>query len=488
MRDARSPSGGSTRRGRRSRWWIAGVLALAASLIGAAPADPVEADKPTVLFVTGNATSLPGADQPLVDRLEDTGYDVHLADDEEVDTVPYLFGGIDLVVVSSSVIPANIETLATSPLPVLVMEAFLFGRMGFTNGLPHQLGETAPQTSVRMGVKPDSTTIGGRLTGLVDFSTAPTPLSFARPAGDVVEIAHVPGSSTRAVLFAYWEGATMAEGFPPAPNRRAAFPFTYGSPLVAGDLAWTLFDRTVEWLRFGCVTTGPLVPPTLRFAPCGAVGVLPPDGELVVFVTGNSESLPRPDRALVELLEADGYEVRLADDDDVADVEGLTAGADILLISSSVNPDVVGSWAAFPRPTMVMEAFLFDDMGFTDGQTGAQGETVPSTDVVFTEAVEGVRAFSINAGYSGRVQLLSRATPLSFGRVVPDGAVIAHLPSSGGRAVLFAFEAGATMADGYPDAPARRVGYLYSFRSPLVTNATGDTIFIRAMDYLRLGS
>ena len=102
------------------------------------------------------------------------------------------------------------------------------------------------------------------------------------------------------------------------------------------------------------------------------------DPRQAILVAGSTEP-PRPDRVMVELLEAAGFDVVFVDDD--SDLAGLDlTGVDLLAISSSVKPPAVdGVFADSPVPVLVWEGFLFDELGLAS--VGRQS-ACPQTDVI----------------------------------------------------------------------------------------------------------
>ncbi len=63
---------------------------------------------------------------------------------------------------------------------------------------------------------------------------------------------------------------------------------------------------------------------------------------------------------------------------------------------------------------------------------------------------------------------------------MPAATVVVTLPSST-RAVVFGIERRDVLTTG--TAPARRVGFLYTYPTPLLANATGWALFDAAIDW-----
>ena len=103
-------------------------------------------------------------------------------------------------------------------------------------------------------------------------------------------------------------------------------------------------------------------------------------------------------------------------------------------------------------PVIVWEAYLFDELALVaDGSQG--GETTKSSaNIVIAQSTH-----PLAAGFAdGPVSVYTTPQRLSYGRPAPAAEVVAHEPGHQQKAVIFAYGAGAPLADG-SSAPAVRV-------------------------------
>lgn len=184
--------------------------------------------------------------------------------------------------------------------------------------------------------------------------------------------------------------------------------------------------------------------------------------ERLAFVTSSPSPLPKQDQVLVDRLRANHFEVLLVDDDALLPPTDVAA----ILISSSVVPSKVGTtYRDVPITVVSWEPYLFDDLGFTDGGSGDQGET----STLHTRVQETA---PMNGGLDWGPDVFSTPTPLSFGRVRGAARIYAAVPGEKGRAVWFGYRERAEMAGGLR-APEARFGLFLTYGSP--TRLTGST-------------
>ncbi len=192
-------------------------------------------------------------------------------------------------------------------------------------------------------------------------------------------------------------------------------------------------------------------------------------GERLLFVAGGV-SLPRSDRALVDLFRAAGFDVTVADDDTVGTSSAV--GYDVVVISSTVVPATVGSaLTAADVGVVSTEAYLFDDLGMTRAVSSDRGERSSTTvDMVDVD-------HEISGGLTGNVAVVTGGS-LTFGRPASTASVIAKIPGSQ-DAALFAYESEASMVG--LAAPARRVGLFLTFDNADDLTPDGKDLVARAV-------
>ncbi len=170
-----------------------------------------------------------------------------------------------------------------------------------------------------------------------------------------------------------------------------------------------------------------------------------------------------------------GLSVSVVDDNAVS--VGVESGFDVVLISSSVSPKVVGSkFRSSAVPVVAAEPYVFDDLGLTANSGVGRGEfgSLVSLDVVDS-------GHPVAAGLSGEVVVNSVASPYSYGRPGAGASVVARLPGGGDRAGVFVYEAGASMVG--LSAPAARVGLFLSYATPQSLTATGELLVVSAVGW-----
>ena len=194
-------------------------------------------------------------------------------------------------------------------------------------------------------------------------------------------------------------------------------------------------------------------------------------GERVLYVAG-SAGLPRPDRAVVELLRSAGFVVTPIDDDGVDPTSA--DGYDVVVISSSVVPGKVGStFTGSDVGVVSTEAYLLDDLGMTGASSSGRGERTGTT-VAMVDSDH-----QIAAGRTGDVVVVSGGS-LTFGQPAATASVIATVAGSS-DAALFAYESGASMVG--IDAPARRVGLFMTYDNADDLTSDGEDLVVGAVQW-----
>jgi hypothetical protein len=146
-------------------------------------------------------------------------------------------------VISSTAGSDDVGTrLRGSIVPIVTWDHRLFGDLGLTGAAAGDHGQ-AQQS--RIAIQNPAHPLAAGLSGLVNVTTARTPLTWGNPAAGAVRVASLPANPNRIVIFGYEKGTQMA-GLT-APGRRIG--------LFLGDTAaarlttegWALFDAAVRW-------------------------------------------------------------------------------------------------------------------------------------------------------------------------------------------------------------------------------------------------
>ncbi len=237
------------------------------------------------LFISSRAVP-PSVERPAAERLETLGFDVVYGDDNQVG--PADVSAADLVLIGSSVSPGALDPqIADLAVPMMIWERRLFDDFGFTapNG---PSGEISGRTVRIVG---DGEPPVDDLSGNVTVYTRNDRLSWTRPEGDAIVLARASNSASRVTMFAYDQGAAMADSV--APDRRLGFFSALRGPSVMSEDGWRLFDASVDWL----IADGPT-----NQAPVVAVGenqTIDEGDTLDVEANVSDDGLPEPPSTVV---------------------------------------------------------------------------------------------------------------------------------------------------------------------------------------------
>ena len=197
----------------------------------------------------------------------------------------------------------------------------------------------------------------------------------------------------------------------------------------------------------------------------------PSTGDKVALVVGNAASIPAKDIPIRNRLQARGKTVQLVDDDNLGSSAAL-GNPDLVVISSSVVVSKIPSWlATYAKPVLDLEVHVQDVLRIGTQETELAGRTT-------LRIVSPGHALA--AGRSGDVAVQS-AVPMGASKPVPSATVIARIPGQT-TASIFAVPAGAALTTG--TAPARRMGFFFSYDSPTALTANGWALFDAAVAWL----
>lgn len=153
-------------------------------------------------------------------------------------------------------------------------------------------------------------------------------------------------------------------------------------------------------------------------------------------------------------------------------------GMDLVVISDSVAPGKVSNkFTPVSVPVIVFEPWLYDNLGMTgDVAKTDYGRAGNQTQIRMSGA------HPLTGGLSGLVTVGSSAASFSWGRPGAEAVVAATLKSNAARPTIFAYEAGALLADGTA-APARRVAIHLNTGALAAWNANGRELFDAAVHW-----
>jgi len=156
-------------------------------------------------------------------------------------------------------------------------------------------------------------------------------------------------------------------------------------------------------------------------------------------------------------------------------------GEDLVIISSVVSArDMVGTaFRDVPVPLLTWESDLFDSLRFTGQKKGEDFGTLDKEHYINVVNAPSPLAGGVPAG---KRWVYPRDDEMGWGKPAPGATVIATLPGEPARAVMFAYEKGATMDYDFI-APARRDAVFLGNRTFEKLSADGATLFDAALDW-----
>ena len=148
-------------------------------------------------------------------------------------------------------------------------------------------------------------------------------------------------------------------------------------------------------------------------------------------------------------------------------------GKDLVVISDSVAPGKVGSkFSLVSIPVIAYEHAVYDDLGLTGPVSGTDFGRTGETQ----SQLRMTGSHPLTALLSGVVTVGTEAARFSWGKPGAAAVIAATLKGSSSRATIFAYEAGAQLANGL-SAPARRVAIHPNAGAINAWNANGQDLF-----------
>ena len=485
-----------------------------------------------ILFVSGSASGN-ASDQVLITRLEQQGRQVQVIDDDVITSGAE--SGFDLVLISSTVASGKVGTKLTGiTVPIINWEAFLFDDLGMTgNQSGTDFGSNLDQTQIE--VTNNSHPLAAGLSGLTTVTSSPHKMYWGQPGASAINIAHVAGDSSRSTVFAYEAGALLANN-QVAQSRHVGLFMGTDAPADFTAEALQLFDAAIFWvsnkapvvdagadlfaqvgvpvaLSGSVVDDGLALPLSVSWGVLSGVlytdatdpntnvtfdteGVYTlelsaddteffvsdtvtvtvtndPPPKSILFVSGSAAGTVS-DQVLIARLEQQGHQVQVIDDDVIT--SGAESGFDLVLISSSVISGNVGTkLTGITVPVINWEAILFDDLGMSGDQSGNFGSNVDETQIDVINS-----SHPLSAGLSGLTTVTSSPQRMYWGQPGANAINIAHIAGDPSRSTVFAYEAGALLANNLP-AQSRLVGLFMDGDAPAALTAEALQLFDAAI-------
>lgn len=177
-----------------------------------------------------------------------------------------------------------------------------------------------------------------------------------------------------------------------------------------------------------------------------------------------STTLNTGDSAIYDRLQGKlGYSVTLKSGAGATTADA--TGMDVVIISSTVNSTDVGTkFRNVAVPVVVWESALYDDMGLVSTAAGSFG-TIDNQTAILTTS-NSTHPLGAGIAAAATMSYGTAGVTMPWGKPASNAIKIATLPSDSSKAVIFAYDKGASMVG--MTAPARRVAFMFSDTSPTV--------------------
>jgi hypothetical protein len=216
-------------------------------------------------------------------------------------------------------------------------------------------------------------------------------------------------------------------------------------------------------------------PPDARAPDADPTDAAPPK---TVFLIVGAAPLSPGDAVVERQLRARGLQVVSVVDDLLGTVD--TASGALIFVSQTVQVANVGArFRDVPRPVIVAEPLLYDDMGMVDS-TVAMGLNRDLEMNVTTLRIDSP-GNPLAAGLSGNVAIVNVASAAGWGTPNTAATRVASLFGQPDKVAIFTYEAGVGMPELV--APARRLGLFLSDQGAPVLNRDGFALLDAAISW-----
>lgn len=233
-----------------------------------------------------------------------------------------------------------------------------------------------------------------------------------------------------------------------------------------------------SWVLLDTVSGFPT--PTDRFAATGDLPLLDlASGPLALLVVAEATNPNVSELAMkTQLEQMAGFTVLFVSDSDLTPT--LANGKDLIVISSTVTPTVVGTtFTNLPVPVLCCDHELFDDLGMTLDLVSSHGIEPAQTRITILDPNH-----PLARSHTGTLDVYNAPNGIVWGSP-PTGAEairIASLEGDPSRLAHFGYLAGSTMATG--TAPGRRVGYFFGDTGGETAFHHGWHLFVHSAQWL----
>jgi thermitase len=192
-----------------------------------------------------------------------------------------------------------------------------------------------------------------------------------------------------------------------------------------------------------------------------------------------STTLSSGDSSIKSRMENLGYTVTVQDDDTSASSNA--TGKDVVIISASVSATAVNTkFRDVAVPVVSAEDGLYDDMKMVNLASVDQNLTTGQTQVVMGST------HPMAAGLIAQLPVYTSAYDMGWGKPAASAVKIATLPGDSTKALIFAYDKGATMVG--LTAPARRAGFFIRDTGSTLLNTPGIQLFESAITWATSGN
>ncbi len=208
--------------------------------------------EPELLFITKNKSSLIGADPAVYARLQTLGFNITIED--ETDDQPEDAYGKDLIVVSSTILSANVgTTFRDSQIPFLTWESYLWDDMFMSSAT--SFGTTPNSTEIQI-VNAEHPMASGLANGVHTFLTGNEGMRFVESnrLNSNAQIIQTQENDTSHVLTFGYESQVEMDGGILAPARRAGTFYQDDTFNLLNATGLQNFDDIIDWLMSGVIS------------------------------------------------------------------------------------------------------------------------------------------------------------------------------------------------------------------------------------------
>jgi RHS repeat-associated protein len=399
------------------------------------------------LLMVGDPGVLTNRDNWMKTRLEGAGWSVSVADDDTITLAQA--DAADLVVVAESTQSAKSAVIKATTAGVVSTESWGWDDMGLATSVGADSGED--DITIVDSAHPLA---GGNSNGLTVTSTQTLTHGWGQVGTEADVVATKTGDVTKASVFSYSQGDTLADSST-AQGRRVGWFFYGGNPTYLNTTANDLFDAAIGWAG---TTEAPVSTSTV--------------GTAALLMVGDPGVLTNRDNWMKTRLEGAGWSVSVADDDTITLAQA--DAADLVVVAESTQSAKSAAIKATTAGVVSTESWGWDDMGLATSVGADTGED----DITIVDSAHPLADGNSNGLTVTSTQTLTHG----WGAVGAAADVVATKTGDASKASIFAYEEGDTLVDS-STAQGRRVGWFFYGGNPTYLNTTANDLFDAAIGW-----